>query len=104
MPGVIVAVAGVLASRTPAYRLSDESRHRIGHRCPRLHSPEGQEELILDWTRGRGRVSSTEVADLIDVSTPTAGRRLAALAADERLAPSRPNGTGRGFHYLPTPI
>ena len=100
---MILAVAGAPASGTPAYRLSDESRGRIGHRCTRLHSLEGQDELILDWARGRGRVSSTEAADLIDVSVPTAGRRLAALAADGRLAPSRPNRTGRGFHYLPAP-
>ncbi len=102
-PGVIAAVTGAPAGRHPAYRLSDGSRHRIGHRCARLQSPEGRDELILDWARGRGRVSSTEVADLIDVSVPTAGRRLAALAADGLLAPSRPNGAGRGFHYLPSP-
>lgn len=101
VPGVIAAVAGAPAGGAPAYRLSDESRDRIGHRCARLHSLEGQDELILDWARGRGRVSSTEVVDLIDVSIATAGRRLAALAADGLLKPSRPNGTGRGFHYLP---
>ena len=64
---------------------------------------EGQNELLLDWARHRGRVSSTEAADLIDVSVLTAGRRLAGLAADRLLLPSRPNGTGRGFHYLPEP-
>ena len=103
IPGVIAEVAGVPNSQDPAYRLSGESRHRIGHRCIRLHSPEGQNELVLEWARRRGRVSSTEAADLIAVSVLTAGRRLAALAADGLLAPSRPNGTGRGFHYLPAP-
>jgi len=103
VPGVIVAVAGARAGGAPAYRLSDESRHRIGHRCARLHSHGDQDEFILDWARGRGRVSGTEVADLIDVSIPTAGRRLAALAADGVLTPSRPNGTGGGFRYLPVP-
>ena len=103
IPGVIAEVAGVPNSQDPAYRLSGESRHRIGHRCVRLHSAEGQNELVLEWARRRGRVSSTEAADLIAVSVLTAGRRLAALAADGLLAPSRPNGTGRGFHYLPAP-
>lgn len=103
VPGVIDAVVGVPASREPAYRLSDESRHRIGHRCRRLHSPEGQDDLLIDWARSRGRVSSTQAADLINVSIVTAGRRLASLAADGLLVPSRPNGTGRGFHYLPAP-
>ena len=101
VPGVIDQVAGTGSAGPPAYRLSDESRHRIGHRCARLQSVEGQHELLLGWARGRGRVSSTEAADLVDVSVVTAGRRLADLAADGLLAPSRPNGTGRGFHYLP---
>ena len=65
--------------------------------------PRGQNDLLLDWARHRGRVSRTQAADLLDVSVLTAGRRLAALAADGLLAPSRPNGTGRGFHYLPAP-
>ncbi len=103
VPGVIDAVAGVPPNQEPAYRLSDESRHRIGYRCRRLHSPEGQDGLLIDWARHRGRVSSTEAADLIAVTVVTAGRRLAALAADGLLVPSRPNGTGRGFHYLPAP-
>ena len=100
---MIAKVAGVPNSQDPAYRLSGESRHRIGHRCARLQSAEAQSELVLDWARSRGRVSSTEAADLIDVSVLTAGRRLAALAGDGLLVPSRPNGTGRGFHYLPAP-
>ena len=100
---VIVAVDGVPPSNAPAYRLSDESRERIGHRCRRLQSSEGQDELLLDWARSRGRVSSTEAADLIDVSVLTAGRRLAALANDGLLTPCRPTRTGRGFHYLPAP-
>ena len=64
----------------------------------RRGSLEGHNDLVLDLARRRGRVSSTEVADLIDVSIPTAGKRLAALAGEGMLVPSRPNGTGRGFH------
>lgn len=103
VPGVIVQVAGTGSAAPPAYRLSDESRHRIGHRCARLQSVEGQNELLLDWARSRERLSSTEVSDLIDVSVVTAGKRLSALAADGLLVPSRPNGTGRGFHYRLAP-
>ena len=100
---MISKVAGVPSVGSATRPLSAESRRRIGHRCVRLHSLEGQNELLLDWVRRRRRVSSTEVADLIDVSVPSAGRRLAALAADGLLTPSRPNGTGRGFHCLPAP-
>ena len=79
---VISNVAGVPIARSPARPLSAESRRRIGQQSVRLHSLEGQNELFPDWARHRGRVSSTEVADLIDVSVLTAGRRLTALAAD----------------------
>ena len=100
---MISKVAGVPSARAAARPLSAESRRRIGYRCVLLPSLEGQNELFLDWVRRRRRVSSTEVADLSDVSVPSAGRWLAAPAADGLLAPSRPNGTGRDFHYLPPP-
>ena len=96
-------MAGVPSARAAARPLSAASRRRIGYRYVRLHSLEGRYELFLDWVRRRMRVSSTEVAALIDVSVPSAGRRLAARAADGLLTPSRPNGTGRDFHYPPPP-
>lgn len=100
-PGVITTVAGVAGEPAPAWRLSSRARRLIGHRCDRLDTAAGQEALLLAWANHRGRVSSTQAADLLDVSVPTAGRRLTALAAAGQLAPSRPNGTGRNFHYLP---
>ncbi|MDE0643071.1 MAG: putative DNA binding domain-containing protein [bacterium] len=101
-PYLITKVAGAGSLEPTAYRLSNESRQRIGHRCIWLHSLEGHNQLLMDWAGHRGRVSSTEAADLLNVSIPTAGRRLAALAEEGLLKTSRANGTGRGFHYLPT--
>ena len=55
IPGVIAEVAGVPNSQDPAYCLSGESRHRIGHRCASGSIlAEGQNELLLEWARRRG--------------------------------------------------
>lgn len=57
--------------------------------------------LILDWVRARGRVSTTEAADLAGVSVGYAGTLLKTLAAAGSVAPGRPNAAGRGFFYVP---
>ena len=101
MPGVIAKVAGVPANYPAAYRLSDEARERLAHLCPYLSKPEGQNALICDWAAWRGRVSSTEVADLTGLSVLTSGRRLSALAGDGLIKPAQTARTGRGFHYVP---
>ena len=99
--GVIAEVAGVPANYPAACRLSDEARGRLAHLCPYLSTPEGQNALICDWATRRGRVSSTEVADLTGLSVLTAGRRLSALADAGVLKPAQSAQTGRGFHYVP---
>ncbi|MCY4133708.1 MAG: putative DNA binding domain-containing protein [bacterium] len=103
MPGVIAKVAGVPANYPPAYRLSDEARGRLSHLFPYLSTPEGQNALICDWAARRGRVSSTEVADLTGLSVLTSGRRLSALADDGLIRAAQSARTGRGFHYVPEP-
>jgi ATP-dependent DNA helicase RecG len=99
---VVVAVAGVPSSGPPAWRLSDAARAPLSPRCEELASPDGRRELILAWARARGRVSSTEVADLTRVSAVYAGQLLGGFEADGKLAPGRPNRRGRGFYYVPT--
>ncbi len=99
---VISKVAGTPAAQPPAYRLSDNVRSRISRLCPFNASTEAQNALIADWARARGRVSTTEVADLTGLSVPTAGRRLSALVDVGELEAAKPKRAGRGFHYLPT--
>ncbi len=98
---IIVPVAGAPVDHPPAYRLSNHGRKAFTHRTAPARTPEGREALLLDWARRRGRISSTEAADLAGVTVPYAGRLLADLARRGLLAGSRPNGRGRGFHYLP---
>ena len=57
--------------------------------------------MILRWSRARGRVSSTEVADLSGLSKVSAGKLLTALADAGHLEGSRPERIGRGFFYVP---
>ena len=98
---VITPVQGIPAHHPRAFRLSDTARERLAHRLGSLRAPEGRDALILDWSRARGRVSSTEAADLTGLSMVSAGKLLTALADSGLLEGSRPNRKGRGFFYVP---
>ena len=98
---VAVAVSGVPADHSPAIRLSNTMRERLSHRISPLLTADGREAMILDWARSRGRVSSTEAADLAGISQAQAGSILKRLAESGEVAPGRPNGRGRGFFYAP---
>ena len=78
---VVVAVRGVPADHPPAARLSDAVRQRLSHGSFPMRGADGREAMILDWVRARGRVSTTEAADLAGVSVGYAGTLLKALAA-----------------------
>lgn len=98
---IIARVHGVPPDHPPAYRLSDHCRNALAHRLGSNRTPDRREAIILDWARSRGRVSSTEVADLCAITVVYAGKLLSSLADDGLLAGSRPRRIGRGFHYLP---
>ena len=98
---VITPVQGIPPHHPRAFRLSDAARGRLAHRLAPLRTPEGREALILDWSRARGRVSSTEVADLTGLSKVSAGKLLTGLADIGHLEGSRSRRKGRGFFYLP---
>lgn len=98
---VITPIRGIPTHHPSAYRLSDEVRTLLAHRLTGLDSPEGREALILRWSRTRGRISTTEAADLTGHSKTSAGKLLTALADSGQLVGSRANRSGRGFHYLP---
>lgn len=98
---VIAQVRGVPAHPPEAFRLSDVARSRLSGRCSHLRTPGGREALILDWSGGRGRVSTTEAADLTGLSKVSAGRLLTSLASAGHLKGSRPVRRGRGYYYVP---
>ena len=94
-------VRGSPDGHPPAFRLSDDVRRQFPRKLERLATRTGRESVILDFARSRGRVSSTEAADLTGVAASYAAQILAALADTGLLVGSRPNRRGRGFHYLP---
>ena len=98
---VSVEVKGVPADHAAAYRLSNASQTRLAHRLQRFSTPAGRDAMFVAWAQARGRISSTEAADLADITPGYANQRLSALAGDGDIAPSRENRTGRGFHYVP---
>ena len=98
---VITPVRGVPVHHTAGFRLSDTARRRLAHRFAPLRTREGREALILQWSRARGRVSSTEAADLTGLSKVSAGRLLATLADAYQIEGSRPERIGRGYFYIP---
>ena len=101
LASVISRVRGLPPHRNDAFRLSDTVRNRLAHRMAMLRAPEGREALVLDWSRARGRVSSTEIADLTGLSTVSAGKLLSKLEATGHLKAGRPGRKGRGFFYVP---
>ena len=73
----------------------------LAHRLAALRTREGREALILHWSRARGRVSSTEAADLTGLGRVSTGKLLAALADAHQLEGSRAERIGRGYFYTP---
>ena len=98
---VISPVQGVPSNQPVAHRLSNAVRARLAHRLDSLRTLEGREALALDWSPARGRVSSTEVADLTGFSKVSAGKLLTRLADAGQQKRGRPGRRGRGFFYVP---
>ncbi len=98
---VIESVKGVPPDQPRAYRLSAAARRRLAHRVEHLTAAEGRKAIILAWASARGRVSSTEVADLVNLSQPWAGTVLTSMVEDGLLEQGRNHKAGRGFYYVP---
>ena len=98
---IISPVRGTPRGHPPAYRLSDHAREKLASRVAWIANPDDRDRLVLDWVRVRGRVSSTETADLTGITPAYAGTILTRLADDGLLVGSRPQRMGRGFHYVP---
>ena len=101
---IIVRIAGSPDSRHAACMISVPARKHL-HRRNAVHAPiEGQLRVAFSYATARGRISSTEAASLLSVSTPTAVARLRALAEAGELVSSNANVGGRGHHYVPADL
>jgi len=100
---VVVQVAGIPSTTEPAWRLSNTARERLPVRTKNRIDAAVRQELIEDWARQRGRVSSTEAADLLGITQGYAGSILTEMEQAGQLLPVREKRRGRGFFYLPAP-
>ena len=91
----------------PAYRLSDLVRRGVaGSMAEKVRGwlpPAARSRLAQTWARARGRVSTTEIADIVGANVADASAVLKMLESDGRLASGRRNRSGRGFFYVPVP-
>lgn len=99
---LITAIKGVPSGQPAAYRLGGAAGSRLANRVEGLSAPAARTAQILAWARTRGRVSTTEVADMTGVSIPYAGTLLTGLEEEGLLDPGRENKLGRGFYYVPS--
>lgn len=98
---LVVDIHGVPAGHVTAFRLSDVARQRLPTRTGQATSGVARNRLILRWANSRGRISSTETADLTGLSVVRAGQILTDLEQEGELEPGRQNRIGRGFFYRP---
>lgn len=101
---LVTPIEGVPAGHPPAFRLSDAAQSKLGKRTETLRAPGRRREVVLTWARARGRVSSTEVADLTGLSVVSAGALLTGLEEDGLLGGGRETKLGRGFFYVPVEV
>lgn len=98
---IVVPVAGAVGAL--ARRLAAPVRKVLATRLRGWLDPAGRPRLVLNWALHRGRVSTTEVADLVGIPVNRAGTLLRGLEEQGYLAPGRVTRTGRGFFYVPIP-
>lgn len=98
---IVVRIKGAPTEAPPAYRLSDVARKQFTSQLAGLNTSTGRRRVIAAWVRARGRVSSTEAADLAGISAPHAGEMLKTLTKEGILQPGRAGTAGRGFFYVP---
>jgi ATP-dependent DNA helicase RecG len=82
-----------------AYRLSDAAREELADRLNNWLPTGARPALILDWARTRGRVSTTEIADIVGTTVARISTLLQSLEGDGHLVAGRENRSGRGFFY-----
>lgn len=84
-----------------AWQFWDLIRWELRRGGSRRHQSPPREEVLTDYARHRGRVSSTEAKSLLGLSANAARTTLDDLERDGVLRPGREQRRGRGFFYVP---
>lgn len=75
-------------------------KNALPHRLPPLDR-EGRLELLTNYARETGRISTTEAAEFAGVSTGQLSSDLRLLEEQGLVVPGTEADTGRGYHYVP---
>jgi ATP-dependent DNA helicase RecG len=102
-PTVLVGVDGdPQTGRDPyvvAWRLHPQVHARLAQSA--RHQPPPRDRLLMDYAQERGRISTTEAASLLDLTSNTARTALGDLQREGVLTSGREPRRGRGFFYVP---
>lgn len=98
---VLTQVKGIPVESPPAWRPSRALRRATPKATKVLQAPRNRANVARMWANARGRVSSNELADLVQTQANYAGRVLKDLQEEGELRGSSDSGMGRGFHYIP---
>lgn len=99
---VVQRISGTPESSSAVWRLSDhalDAMTELYHAAGSAVVRPSRREVARSYAAHRGRISSTELAELVGASPSNVGGTLKALAAEGELEPSSPAGRGRGFYY-----
>lgn len=101
---LVELVSGVPSTAPPAWHFSSDTLallHEDAASTGTGRRELSRDEVALNWARGRGRVSTTELASIVGASPSNVSAVLRGLERDGLLRPSRANRRGAGFYYLP---
>lgn len=101
---VVEPVAGVPAGAPAAWQVTGAAMVALRRRYEDAGTPRAvpaRASVATSWARGRGRISSTELASLVGAHSTNVQSVLRGLEDDGVLAPGRESRRGRGFFYVP---
>ncbi|WP_109506896.1 ATP-binding protein [Nocardioides speluncae] len=96
-------VPGVPDDGPEAWSLASYARNALRQRDAAARTARtwpSRARIARSYSRGRGRISTTELGGLVGASPTNVGGVLKNLEKDGFLRPSRPNRRGPGFYYL----
>jgi ATP-dependent DNA helicase RecG len=100
---VFIDVRGTPPGTPPAKALSEHARTSLTAREVDRNirrSWPTREDVAQSYAAARGRISTTELGDLVGAQATNVGSVLSSLEDQGVLKPSREQRRGAGFHYL----
>lgn len=91
---MVALVDGVPSSEPEVCHFTDPVQEHLEHRMHQFGESRGRRRIVEGWARCRGRVSSTEVASISELSLVRAGALLKEMSGDGIPEGSSPSGRG----------